>query len=155
VTVSRPKRSRDQAVAHAAAIAGLAGVWLYQGLVPKLWRVDDGETRIWRRLGARPRGARTLVRMVGVAEVVIAVATVTGRRRRSRFLAMAAAMPVLATGAAVADRGAATRAFNPVSLNWAVAALALIAATTVDGLPSGRTPVRTPPSAPEHEERAR
>lgn len=29
-----PERSRDQAVAHAAAVSGLAGVWLYQGLVP-------------------------------------------------------------------------------------------------------------------------
>ncbi len=38
-----PERARDQAVAHAAAVGGLAGVWLYQGIVPKLWRADAGD----------------------------------------------------------------------------------------------------------------
>lgn len=38
-----PERSRDLAVAHAGAVAGLAGVWAYQGLVPKLWKADGDE----------------------------------------------------------------------------------------------------------------
>jgi hypothetical protein len=33
-----PERSRDQALAHAMAVAGLVGVFAYQGLVPKVWK---------------------------------------------------------------------------------------------------------------------
>ena len=58
---------------------------------------------------------------------------------------MAAAMPVLALAARKTDRGSWTRAFNPVTLNWAVATLAAVAATTGDQLPSGRTPIRAAP----------
>ncbi len=57
-----PERSRDQSLAHASAVAGLAGVWLYQGLVPKLWRVDAAEVAVWRRLGMGEAGARRAVR---------------------------------------------------------------------------------------------
>lgn len=140
-----PERSRDQAIAHAAAVAGLAGVWLYQGLVPKLWRVDAGEVAIWRSFGLGGSAAGKVVRAVGAAEVAVGLATIVGRRRRVVFLATAAAMPVLAAGAGAADRASLTRAFNPVSLNWAVAALAVVAAATADGLPSGRTPLRAAP----------
>lgn len=44
-------------------------------------------------------------------------------------------MPVLIVGAGVADRPLLTRAFNPVSLNAATAALAVVAATTANDLP--------------------
>jgi hypothetical protein len=140
-----PERSRDQAIAHASAVAGLAGVWLYQGLVPKLWRVDRAEVAIWRRLGMDERRSRRTVRAVGAVEVLAGVATVLARRRRGVFLATAAAMPALAASAAATDPSSLTRAFNPVSLNWAVAALAAVAATTTDALPSGRRPLRTAP----------
>jgi uncharacterized membrane protein YphA (DoxX/SURF4 family) len=140
-----PERSRDQAVAHASAVAGLAGVWLYQGLVPKLWRADPGEVAIWRGLGLTGSWAPVAVRAVGVAEVALGLATIAGRRRRGLFAAMAAAMPLLAIGAGIADRESLTRAFNPISLNWAVAALAVVALTTGNGLPSGRQPLRSAP----------
>jgi hypothetical protein len=83
-----------------------------------------------------------------VVEILAGVATIVARRHRSFFFATAAAMPVLAAGAGGADRSSLTRAFNPVSLNWAVAALAAVAATTDQGLPSGRRPLR---SAPDHQ----
>ena len=140
-----PEQSRDQAVAHAVAVAGLAGVWMYQGLVPKLWCVDSDEVAIWRALGLNEPLARTAVRLVGLAEIGIAVATVVGRRRRAVFVATAAAMPALAIGAAKTDRASLTRAFNPVTLNLAVGALAAVAATTGSNLPSGLTPLRAAP----------
>jgi hypothetical protein len=45
-----PERSRNQAIAHAAAVIAVTMVWLYQGVVPKLACVADDEVRIWRRL---------------------------------------------------------------------------------------------------------
>ena len=140
-----PERSRDQAVAHAAAVAGLAGVWLYQGLVPKLVLADQGEVDIWRGLGLAPGAARRAVRAVGAIEVATGLASITARRRRWPFLATAVAMPVLALGAGRVDRRILGRAFNPVSLNWATMALAIVALATDDNLPSGRRPLRQAP----------
>ncbi len=142
-----PERSRNQAIAHAAAVIGVSTVWLYQGVVPKLVRVDDDEVRIWRRLGLGDRGARTAVRGVGLAEIGIAGLLAAGRRSTWPYLATAAAMPVLIVGAAVADRSLLARAFNPVSLNVATAALAVVAAATANDLPSGLRPLRAAPDA--------
>ena len=140
-----PERSRNQAIAHAAAVTGVAGVWLYQGAVPKVLRVDDDEVRIWRRLGLGDGQARAAVRGVGLAEIGIAGLLLAARRKPWPYLATAAAMPLLTAAAGVGDRALLGRAFNPVSLNVATAALALVAATTVDDLPSGLLPLRTPP----------
>ncbi len=143
-----PEASRDQAVAHAAAVAGLTGVWLYQGLVPKLWRVDAGEVDLWRRTGMGEAGGRRAVRSAGAAELVAAAVTLAVSGRRWPFAATAVVMPALVLAAAVADRRVLGRAFNPVTLNWAMAALALAALATTEGRPSGRRPLRR---APDHQ----
>lgn len=140
-----PERARDQALAHAAAVGGLGGVWLYQGLVPKLWKVDRGEVSPWQRVGLSEPRARKAVRAAGAAEVAFAVVTVARSHRRWPFAATAMAMPLLAVAAAKADRSALTRAFNPVSLNWAMTALAGVALATTEGRPSGRRPLRAAP----------
>jgi hypothetical protein len=141
-----PEQSRDRAVAHATAVAGLAGVWIYQGVVPKLMAVDADEVALWRSsLGMGERGARAAVRVAGAGEVVAGLVTLRRARTKWPFVATAAAMPLLALVAAKADRRSLTRAFNPASLNLAMAALAVVAAVTVDDLPSGRRPLRSAP----------
>jgi hypothetical protein len=141
-----PERSRDQAITHATAVAGLAGVWLYQGLVPKLWKVDDGEVALWRQaLGLNNAEARAAVRVAGAAEIVFGLVTLAKADRKWPFVSTAALMPVLAASAFKTDRRAFSRAFNPASLNWAVAALAVVAVASHDGRPSGRTPLRSAP----------
>jgi hypothetical protein len=140
-----PERSRDLAVSHAAAVAGLAGVWLYQGLVPKLWRTDPGEVDLWQRSGLSLTWARRAVRAAGVAEVVAGGVTIARSGRRWPFAATAVLMPVLLVGAAKADPRVLARAFNPVTLNGAMLALALSALASSDGRPSGRRPLRAAP----------
>jgi len=144
-----PEQQRNQAIAHAVAVAGLAGVWIYQGAVPKLIAVDPGEVALWRSsLGLSEAAARRAVRVAGVLEVLVGVASIRSSRRKPVLVATAVAMPLLAASAAVADPGSFTRAFNPASLNWSVAALAVIGAVTADGLPSGKRPLR---AAPDHQ----
>ena len=123
----------------------MSGVWLYQGLVPKLWKVDAGEVALWQRVGLSRPAARTAVRTSGAAEVAFAIITIAGARRRWPFAATAVAMPLVAAGAAKADRRVLTGAFNPASLNWAMTALAVVALATTDGRPSGRRPLRAAP----------
>ncbi|MCU1373778.1 MAG: hypothetical protein JWO68_1064 [Actinomycetia bacterium] len=139
-----PERSRDLALAHAAAVAGVAGVWLYQGAVPKLLRADEDELALWRRAGFARR-ARAAVRAAGTAEVALGLAMAAGVGRRRILLVTVGAMPVLAAAAVRLDRRVATRAFNPVSLNWALAALAAVGLATERGRPSGRRPLRAAP----------
>jgi DoxX-like family len=127
-------------VAHGVAVAGLAGVWLYQGLVPKVWKVDAAEVRFWRKgFGVGPRSARWLVRASGVAEVAMGVLTVVAPRRRRRlvYLGSLVAMPVLTVPVAVVDRPELARAFNPASLSWATSALAVVALVTSDSSSPG------------------
>ena len=141
-----PERSRDQSIAHSAAVAGLAAVWLYQGLVPKLWRVDDGEVALWRTaLGMNQGGARAAVRTAGAIEVAVGLAVVVRARGRWPFVLTAVGMPVLTAAAWHADRRLLSRAFNPVSLNAAMVALAIAALATRRDLPSARTPLRRAP----------
>jgi hypothetical protein len=140
-----PERSRDLAIAHGAAVAGLVGVFAYQGLVPKLWKCDRDEVAIWRGLGLRESRARTVVRAVGAMEAGFAVATAARSGKRWPFVIAIAAMPALAIGAATSDRSLLSRAFNPGSLGIAVTALAGVALATREGRPSGRRPLRSAP----------
>jgi len=140
-----PERSRSQAISHAVAVSGLAGVFAYQGLVPKVWKVDGGEVAIWQGLGLPRRRARRVVRAVGAAEAAFAVATVARSNKRWPFVVAVAAMPALAIGAAKADRSILTKAFNPASLGVAVASLAGVALATKEGRPSGLRPLRRAP----------
>ena len=137
-----PERSRDQAVAHATAVAGLVGVFAYQGLVPKVWKVDAGEVAIWQGLGLSSPRARQTVRAVGAAEAGFAVATAARSDKRWPFVLAMAAMPALAVGASKGDRSVLARAFNPGSLGIAVVALGGVALATRNGRPSGRRPLR-------------
>lgn len=140
-----PERSRDLAIAHATAVTGLVGVFAYQGVVPKLWKADQGEVAIWQGLGLPEARARKVVRAVGAVEAGFAAATATRSGRRWPFVIAVAAMPTLAIGAARSDRSILTKAFNPGSLGIAVAALAGVALATREGRPSGRRPLRHAP----------
>jgi hypothetical protein len=140
-----PERSRDQAVAHATAVAGLVGVFAYQGLVPKVWKVDRDEVAIWQGLGLSGACARKVVRAAGAVEAGFAMATAVRSEKRWPFVITIAAMPTLAIGAARSDRSILTKAFNPGSLGIAMAALAGVALATREGRPSGRRPMRTAP----------
>jgi len=134
-----PEQSRNTAVAHGVAASTVAGIWMYHGLVPKLWKVDADELTFFTVIGLGTRAARAAVRAAGVAETAFGVATARSSNRRWPFALTLMSMPVFAVGAVVTDRRLATRAFNPVSLNAAITALAGVALATHSGRPSGRT----------------
>lgn len=143
-----PERSRALALAHGLATTGLVGVFLYQGIIPKLWKVDRDEVAIWQGLGLSSEHARSFVRLAGAGEAGFALVTAARSGQRWPFVVAVAAMPTLALGAAASDRSILTKAFNPGSLGIAVAALGAVALTTREGRPSGRRPLR---AAPDHQ----
>jgi DoxX-like family len=129
--------AQPRSAAHTIAVAGLAGVFAYQGLVPKLWKTDPSEVALWEAYGVpRPR-ATQIVRAVGAAEATFGIATLARRNRRWPFLVALAAMPAVAIAATTTDRSLASKNFSPVSLGLAVVALAGVAlATTPEASPS-------------------
>ena len=88
------------------------------------------------------------MKTAGALELVFAGTTLATSNKRWPFVATLIAMPALAVGATKADRSSLTRAFNPASLNFAMASLAAIAIATTNGRPSGRRPLR---QAPDHQ----
>jgi hypothetical protein len=123
-------------------------VFAYQGLVPKLWKLDRGDVAIWQDRGQGEARAKLVVRAVGAVEAGFAVAMVVRSRDRWPFTVALAAMPALAIGTAKADLSILSHAFNPGSLGVAVAALAGVALITREGRPSGRRPLRQAPDHP-------
>ena len=133
---------------HATAVAGLAGVFAYQGLVPKLWKLDGGEVAIWRNLGLSEPGAELAVRTAGAVETAFAAVTIARSNERWPFAIAIAAMPALAFGAGTGDRRVLTKAFNPASLGIAVVALGTIALLTTERRTQRRSPApRAAPAA--------
>ena len=71
----RYRRRDEEIVFQARPNLRLAGVFAYQGLVPKVWKVDRDEVAIWQGLGLSRSRARKVVRTVGAVEAGFAIAT--------------------------------------------------------------------------------
>ena len=121
-------RRRD--AAHAIAVAGLAGVFVYQGLVPKVWKADPSEVALWEAHGLDRARATQIVRAVGAVEATFGLVTLARRNRRWPFVIALAAMPAVAIAATTTDRSLASKNFSPVSLGLAVVCLAGVALAT-------------------------
>ena len=116
-----PERSRNRTIAHGGAVYGLAGMWMYDGLLRK-----------------RLSGA-------GAAEVVAGLLTVRASRRKWPFLTTAVAVPLLVFSADRAHRRSFRRVLTPAWMGWVTATLAAVAVATADDLPSAQRPLRTAP----------
>lgn len=117
-----PEASLCLAAVHTISRVALATIWIWHGLVPKLWFRDRDELTM---LG-QAHLPTSLLPWVGAAEIVLGLVTLVSVRWRSLFLLHAVLM-VAATIAVVRQSPQfLTAAFNPVTLNGAVIALACI-----------------------------
>ena len=139
-----PARSMERALTHGIARLALALVWLYQGLVPKWLARDSGEVDLAVRVGIPLAWAEPVVLSMGALEVLLGVLTLALWRRREVLSTTIALLVVLS--AAAAGLGAAVLAapFNPVTLNVAALALALVGWVAARDLPSARRCRRAP-----------
>ena len=121
-----PEVALVAALAHAAARLALAVVFAYQGLVPKLIASDVDEAAMLADLGVARADVATAMTVTGVAEVVFAIVLVLLWHRRWPVVAVAAFAIVALMVVAVTSPGYLVAAFNPVSLNLAILALAVV-----------------------------
>lgn len=140
-----PAAARDHATVHAVARATLAFVFLYHGLVPKLIARHPDEAAMLAQGGLGEALIGPVLVVFAIAEMMWAIVLLASRARWP-LLATAAAMPLVTLLVALRSPGFLTGAFNAVTLNLCVAALAVVAWVAGRELPSASRCLRRPPA---------
>jgi hypothetical protein len=140
-----PAVSLRFALAHGLSRLTLAFVFLYHGLVPKLLLRHPDEVTLVARGGVPEALIPTVVGAVGVAEVVFALLLLGWHSHWPLILTVAGMVFALA-GVALTAPTYLGAAFNPVTLNVSLIALALVGLLTERHAPSAaRCSRRRPP----------
>lgn len=129
------------------ARSALAFVFAYHGLVPKLMRFDSDELTMLNNANVPAERLVPALALAGLAELLFAgVLLVLWRRRWPSWLTIALMFAATFTVARHSPRylGAA---FNPVTLNLAVLALAVIDLLSMNDAPTAANCSRKPPRA--------
>jgi uncharacterized membrane protein YphA (DoxX/SURF4 family) len=131
-----PEVSRDRAFVYALSRLMIAFVWLYHGLVPKLIYRNADELSMLRDAGIPRSYLPAVMSSLGIIEVCIALLLFFFWKARWPlwFTLVAMVSAVLTVG--ITSPIFLAAAFNPVTLNLSVAALALIGLLSGTGLPS-------------------
>ena len=105
---------------------GLAFVFAYHGLIPKLLTRHRDVIAMLRDVGLSAEGANIALTAFGIGEVAFACCLFLFWRRKWPLYACIAAMCLGTIGVMISSPRFITAAFNPISLNAAVACLAAI-----------------------------
>src|SRR5438552_3805711 len=139
-----PEVSQDRALVYLVARGTIAFIWLYRGLVPKLLYHNAMELDLLSRIGTPVSRLDVTVTVAGLVELFFSFLLLALWRYRWPLWVtlgfMLVGIPVVAITAPTYLRAA----FNPLTLNLAVAALAAIAIITGRDLPSAAHCRRTP-----------
>lgn len=139
-----PTLSAVRAVVHAVARIGLAAVFLWHGLVPKLLVGHAEELRLIEELGLPARLAPRLLTLAGVLEIAFAAALIALWSARWMYALTAAGLTALMVSALVADPSLVPHPFSPVTLTLSLLALCLVGWIACQDLPSARRCRRKP-----------
>ena len=139
-----PASSLRQTIIHAVARIGLAFVFAYHGLVPKLLGPHPDEIALLRDAGISADRAGSAVMALGLAELLLAGVLLLFWRRRWPPALCLGLMALATAGVAICSPQFLGAAFNPISLNGAVACLAGIDLLAGSGLPTASRCRRSP-----------
>jgi uncharacterized membrane protein YphA (DoxX/SURF4 family) len=139
-----PEASRDRALVHTLSRGTMAFIWFYHGLVPKLLYHDKIELDLLGRIGTPPESLQTAATVAGVGEVLFALLLVVLWRHSWPLWVTLVLMLVGIPVVAISAPAYLTAAFNPLTLNLAIAVLALIAIISGRDLPTATRCRRQP-----------
>jgi hypothetical protein len=142
-----PAVSARQMIARSAARIGLAFVFAYHGLVPKLLGPHPDEVGILLDAGVPAESARTMVVVSGVAEIALAIVLLWRWRDRWPVLALSAFLVVAPIWIAVTSPARLAAAFNPLTLNVCMLLLAAVDLVLLRDTPSAANCRRSPAGA--------
>ena len=132
----RPGRSMRQALVHGVSRIGLAFVFAYHGLVPKLLVRNPDEVAILQALGIPAAGIGAVLVAFGIAEVLLAASMLAFWHRAWPAVFGFAFAVVSTVTVSLAAPFYLVAAFNPLTLNVLVGCLATVDLLSLDGLPS-------------------
>jgi uncharacterized membrane protein YphA (DoxX/SURF4 family) len=141
-----PRDAMRRSVACAAARLVVAFVFIYEGLVPKLLYHHTTELALLSAAGVSTPHASGLVTAIGIGEILLGAIIALAWRTRWPLVLTIVLMLVALAGVALTAPSALVSAFNPVTLNLAMAALAAIALLVGGDLPSASRCLRAPPA---------
>jgi DoxX-like family len=121
-----PEASRDRALAYSVVRGTLAFIWLYHGLIPKLLHHDAIELDLLSRVGTPASLLITAVTFLGWAEILFGLLLIILWRHRWPLWLTLALMLVGIPVVAVSAPAYLGAAFNPLTLNLAIAALSAV-----------------------------
>lgn len=136
-----PEASVAFAIIHALARLSIAFIWIWHGLVPKLWAHNPDELTML----ANAAIASHWLPWIGVAEVVFGVVTLLTWRYRQMFVLNAAAMVIALVAVALQSPHYLTAAFNPVTLNLAVVIISIVGFVSEPFVPHAGNCLRVQP----------
>ncbi len=140
-TGQTPETSLAMAAMHALARISMAFIWIWHGLIPKLLFHNFDERLMLAQAGL-PSAA---LPWIGAGEVFFGLLLLALWRARWLFPANAALMLFALLAVAVRSPSYLTAAFNPVTLNLAVVALAAVGWISSRALPTASRCLRRPP----------
>jgi uncharacterized membrane protein YphA (DoxX/SURF4 family) len=139
-----PAQAMRQTMIHCIARVALAGIFAYQGIVPKLLARNNDEVAMLRDVGISADFTNVAVMTLGLLELAFAAALLIAWNRRWPPIVSAVSMLVAAAMVIIHSPRFFGGAFNPFSLNVAVAALAVIDLLVLAGVPSAKHCLRRP-----------
>jgi DoxX-like family len=141
-----PAQAVRQTLVHFLARLALAAVFAYQGAIPKLLARHADELAMLEDAGLPADAGSIALAALGTCELALAAALLLAWCRRWPAGVSLALMPIATAVVGVHSPRFFTAAFNPLSLNVAVAALAAIDLLVLAGVPSASHCLRRPPS---------
>lgn len=139
-----PARQRRQAIIHTLTTVVLSFVWLYHGIVPKLF-TRTSELKMIEDSGFPHSASKFILYVFAVGEIAVGLSVLLFWRKRWPFVISLLAFVGLGIGAIVANPHLAGEPFSPVTLNISLIALSIIALLSDKDLPSGKNPIRKAP----------
>jgi hypothetical protein len=119
-----PASSIAASLACAASRIGLAAIWLWHGLVPKLMFPETGEIELLRGAHVFAGNEGLVVRIIGVLEILFALVLLVFHRSKAILWLMMVALIGLLVAAAASQPSILAGPFSPVSLTIAMVTLA-------------------------------
>jgi DoxX-like family len=140
-----PEISRNRALIYCLTRLTLVFIWLYHGIVPKLFYRSPDELRMLRDAGVPLLWVPAAAHVFGWLEICFALVLLVFWRTRWPLWMTIAAMFAATLGVGISSPDYFRAAFNPVTFNLAVAVLAGCGLLVASDLPSAKKCSRTPP----------
>lgn len=140
-----PSISTTNSIAHGLARITLAFIWIYHGLIPKMMVMHTDELLPLVNAGFSDPLAVLSVAVAGIVEIAFGLTLLIFWKHRPLLLVSIPLMLVALLGVGATAPELLTAAFNPVTLNFSVVTLSIIAYLTSADLPSASRCLRKEP----------